>query len=105
MARGLPLWGFGGETSALAETVLALREVVGSRSFANRARHNGRFGDYRLEASDEFRQGKRRILPALSDEDCQVSGPVVEPYLCVENGSPNDGFCHAKAASRPWRKR
>jgi hypothetical protein len=31
MARGLPLWVIGGETSALAETVLALREVMGRR--------------------------------------------------------------------------
>ena len=29
MARGLPLWVIGGETSALAKTVLAPREVMG----------------------------------------------------------------------------
>jgi hypothetical protein len=61
MARGLPLWFTGGETSALAETVLALCDVwAGGRSLVSSARHSGRCRDFRPEASHEFRRWRMR---------------------------------------------
>jgi len=42
---------------------------------------------------------KRRVSPKLSDEDCQVSGPFVEPFQCIGSEGQSDGLCRPKAAN------